>query len=270
MTDDARRLARLAERAAARAGAFLLTATAPEAAQWTAKGHHDFVTEVDRTAERRIAEDLLRAEPGSRILGEELSPAGVDLAGLVWVVDPLDGTANYLHGYPWWSVSIAAAVDGDLVAGTVLNVAAHRHYTAWQGGGAWCGPDRLGVSAVGEASLALLGTGFPFKALEQLPRYLEILRAVIPLTSGVRRTGSAALDLAAVAQGQFDAFWEMQLAPWDIAAGIVLIREAGGIVTDLTGRPAEVCQTGLVAGNPWMHEWMLRQISRERLVNCDG
>ena len=238
MTHDARRLARLAERAAARAGAFLLTATTPEAAQWTAKGHHDFVTEVDRTAERRIADDLLQAEPDSRILGEELSPAGMDLDGLVWVVDPLDGTANYLHGYPWWSVSIAAAVDGDLIAGTVFNVPAHRHYTAWRGGGAWCGADRLRVST----------------------RYLAILQAVIPLTSGVRRAGSAALDLAAVAQGHFDAFWEMQLAPWDIAAGIVLIREAGGIVTDLTGAPAEVRQSGLVAGNPWMHEWMMGRL----------
>jgi len=260
MTHDARRLARLAERAAARAGAFLLTATTPEAAQWTAKGHHDFVTEVDRTAERRIADDLLQAEPDSRILGEELSPAGMDLDGLVWVVDPLDGTANYLHGYPWWSVSIAAAVDGDLIAGTVFNVPAHRHYTAWRGGGAWCGADRLCVSTLREASLALLGTGFPFKALEHLPRYLAILQAVIPLTSGVRRAGSAALDLAAVAQGHFDAFWEMQLAPWDIAAGIVLIREAGGIVTDLAGAPAEVRQTGLVAGNPWMHEWMMGRL----------
>jgi myo-inositol-1(or 4)-monophosphatase len=260
MNHDARRLARLAERAAARAGAFLLTVPAPEPAQWTAKGHHDFVTEVDRTAERRIAEDLLRAEPDSRILGEELSPAGVDLAGLVWVVDPLDGTANYLHGYPWWSVSIAAAIDGELVAGTVLNVPSHSHYSAWKGGGAWCGADRLGVSAVREASLALLGTGFPFKALEQLPRYLEILGQVIPLTSGVRRAGSAALDLAGVAQGHFDAFWEMQLAPWDIAAGIVLIREAGGIVTDLAGAPAKVHQTGLVAGNPWMHEWMMGRL----------
>jgi len=264
MSHDALRLARIAERAAARAGAFLLTARAPEAAQWTTKGHHDFVTEVDRTAERLIADDLVSAEPGSRILGEEFSPVGVDLAGLVWVVDPLDGTANYLHGYPWWSVSIAASIDGNLVAGTVFNVPAHQHHTAWLGGGAWSGGVRLSVSAVRDASRALLGTGFPFKALDHLPRYLEILHAVIPLTSGVRRAGSAALDLAGVAQGHFDAFWEMQLAPWDIAAGIVLIREAGGIVTDLNGAPAEIRQTGLVAGNLWMHEWMMEQLHEKR------
>lgn len=264
MTHDARRLAKLAERAAARAAAFLRTATAPEAAHWTAKGHHDFVTEVDRSAERRITDDLLRAEPDSRILGEEFSPTGVDLAGLVWIVDPLDGTANFLHGYPWWSVSIAASVDGNLIAGTVFNVPTHHHYTAWRGGGAWCGADRLAVSTIRDPSHALLGTGFPFKALEQLPRYLELLQSVIPLTSGIRRAGSAALDLAGVAQGHFDAFWEMQLAPWDIAAGIVLIQEAGGIVTDLHGAPATIRQAGLVAGNPWMHEWMMGQLHEKR------
>ncbi len=264
MSHDARRLARLAERAAARAAAFLRTAAPPEASQWTAKGHHDFVTEVDRTAERGIAEELLRAEPDGRILGEEFSPAGIDLAGLVWIVDPLDGTTNYLHSYPWWSVSIAASLDGDLVAGTVLNVPTHHHYTSWRGGGAWCGAERLAVSTVRDPSQALLGTGFPFKALEHLPRYLELLQAIIPLTSGIRRAGSAALDLADVAQGHFDAFWEMQLAPWDIAAGTILIREAGGIVTDLAGVPAEIRQTGLVAGNPWMHEWMMGQLQETR------
>ncbi len=264
MTHDARRLARLAERAAARAGAFLRTTTAPDADRWTAKGHHDFVTEVDRSAERQITDDLLRAEPDSRILGEEFSPIGVDLAGLVWVVDPLDGTTNFLHGYPWWSVSIAASIDGDLIAGTVFNVPTHRHYTAWRGGGAWCGADRLAVSTIRDPSHALLGTGFPFKALEHLPRYLDTLRKVIPRTSGIRRAGSAALDLAGVAQGHFDAFWEMQLAPWDIAAGIVLIEEAGGIVTDLDGAPATVRQSGLVAGNPWMHKWMMGQLHHDR------
>lgn len=264
MTFDARRLARLAERAAARAGSWLLTATPPEADRWTVKGHHDFVTEVDRTAERRITEELLRAEPDSRILGEEFTPDRTDLRGLVWIVDPLDGTTNYLHGYPWWSVSIAAAVDGELVAGTVFNVPGHRHCTAWQGGGAWSGPQRLAVSPVVEPSHSLIGTGFPFKAMEQLPRYLEIFQAVTPLTSGIRRAGSAALDLAAVAQGHFEGFWELQLAPWDIAAGIVLIREAGGVVTDLTGEPADLRSPGLVAGNPAIHAWLLGQVRSVR------
>ncbi len=261
MTHDAQRLARLAERAAARAGAFLLTAPRPEAATWTSKGHHDYVTEIDRTAERRIIENLLRAEPGSRILGEEFSPEDVDLDGLVWVVDPLDGTANYLHGYPWWSVSIAAAIDGELVAGTVWHVSTHRRYTAWDGGGAWCGPERLRVSTIADPAPSLLGTGFPFKHPELLPRYLDQFSRVTPRSSGVRRAGSAALDLAHVAQGHFDAFWELVLAPWDKAAGIVLVREAGGVVTNLDGTPAGPRHGGIVAGNPRMHAWMLEQIA---------
>src|SRR6185437_14521097 len=152
----ARRLARIADRAASRAAAYLLTVGPPDRSLWTTKGHHDFVTEVDRTAEERITADLLSAEPGSRILGEEFSPRDIDLAGLVWIVDPLDGTTNFLHGYPWWSVSVAAAIDGDVVAGTVFNVPAHRRYTAWQGGGAWCGPERLTVSTVTQPGDALI------------------------------------------------------------------------------------------------------------------
>jgi myo-inositol-1(or 4)-monophosphatase len=264
MTHDAQRLARLAERAAARAGCYLQTAIRPEAAQWTSKGHHDFVTEIDRTAERAITEDLLRAEPDARIMGEEYSPDGVDFRGLVWVVDPLDGTANYLHRYPWWSVSIAAAIDGELVAGTVWHVPAARRYTAWKGGGAWCGAERLRVSSITEAAPSLLGTGFPFKAPELLPRYVEQFARLTPQASGIRRAGSAALDLADVAQGRLDAFWELVLAPWDIAAGIVLVREAGGVVTDLAGNPAGPRHGGIVAGNPRMHEWMMGQLQNDR------
>ena len=134
-------LARLTNRAAARAASYLRSVRRPDATEWDRKGPHDFVTDVDRTAERRIHDDLLSAEPGSRMLGEELSPDGGNLEGLVWIVDPLDGTTNFLHGYPWWAVSIAAAIDGEVVAGTVFNVPGDRRYTAWQGGGAWCGPD---------------------------------------------------------------------------------------------------------------------------------
>lgn len=254
-------LARLAERAAARAAGYLLNVDRPDPSQWSMKGHHDFVSDVDRTAERRIHDDLLSAEPDSRVLGEELSPEGASIDGLVWVVDPLDGTTNFLHGYPWWSVSIAAVIDGEVVAGTVFDVPTHRRYTAWQGGGSWCGPNRIAVSTVTDPGLALLGTGFPFKTPEDLPPYLDQLTRILPATAGVRRAGSAAIDLATVAAGQFDGFWELTLAPWDKAAGIILIREAGGVVTDLKGAPARAEHGGVVAGNPRMHEWLMRQIT---------
>ncbi|MGH7594302.1 MAG: inositol monophosphatase family protein [Gemmatimonadales bacterium] len=254
-------LAHVTDRAAARAAAYLLDAQPPDRAQWSTKGHHDFVTNVDRTAEERIRADLLAAEPGSRILGEELSPDSGTLDGLVWVVDPLDGTTNFLHGYPWWSVSVAAVLDGEIVAGTVFNVPAHRRYTAWLGGGAWCGSRRLGVSSVTAPGQALIGTGFPFKTPEDLPEYLRQCARIFPATSGVRRAGSAALDLAAVAAGQFDGFWELTLAPWDTAAGILLVREAGGVATDLRGQQAGVAHGGIVAGNPAMHAWLMAQVS---------
>jgi len=260
----ARRLARIADRAASRAAAYLLTVGPPDRSLWTTKGHHDFVTEVDRTAEERITADLLSAEPGSRILGEEFSPRDIDLAGLVWIVDPLDGTTNFLHGYPWWSVSVAAAIDGDVVAGTVFNVPAHRRYTAWQGGGAWCGPERLTVSTVTQPGDALIGTGFPFKTPDDLPAYLQQAARIFPATSGVRRAGSAALDLVGVAAGEFDGFWELTLAPWDKAAGMLLIREAGGIVTGLDGKPATVSHGGVVAGNPAMHGWLMGQVTANK------
>jgi myo-inositol-1(or 4)-monophosphatase len=257
---EAAGLARLAERAAARAAGYLLNVDRPEPSQWTVKGHHDFVTDVDHTAERRIRDDLLAAEPESRVLGEELSPDGASVDGLVWVVDPLDGTTNFLHGYPWWSVSIAAVLDGEILAGCVFNVPTHRRYTAWKGGGSWCGPDRLAVSTVTDPGHALLGTGFPFKTPDDIPAYLDQLRRILPATAGVRRAGSAAIDLATVAAGQFDGFWELTLAPWDKAAGIILIREAGGVVTDLEGKPARAEHGGVVAGNPRMHEWLMEQV----------
>jgi myo-inositol-1(or 4)-monophosphatase len=257
-------LARITDRAAARAAAYLLTARPPDRSHWATKGHHDFVTEVDRIAEQRITADLLSAEPGSRILGEELSPGAVDLDGLVWIVDPLDGTTNFLHGYPWWSVSVAAAIDGEIVAGTVFNVPAHRRFSAWQGGGAWSGPEQLSVSTVTQPGDALIGTGFPFKTPDDLPAYLEQAARIFPATSGVRRAGSAALDLVAVAAGQFDGFWELTLAPWDKAAGILLIREAGGVVTNLDGTPATVNRGGIVAGNATMHAWLMGQVRGER------
>jgi myo-inositol-1(or 4)-monophosphatase len=221
------------------------------------KGHHDWVTDVDRTAEQLIAEVLGKGAPGSRMIGEESSPELVQ-SGLVWVVDPLDGTTNFLHGYPQYAVSIAAAIDGVLEAAAVLDVNRELLYGAVRGRGAWLGATRLSVSSIDDPGRALLGTGYPFKQMDRLETYLEQFRRILPATSGVRRAGSAALDLADVAAGRLDGFWELMLAPWDMCAGVLLIREAGGIVTDLRGREIGVEHSGVVAGNAAMHAWLLR------------
>jgi myo-inositol-1(or 4)-monophosphatase len=253
-------LVKLAQRAAQRAGDYVRGAMRPAVSTWTEKSQHDFATEVDRAAEGLIAETLMLEEPDSVIVGEELSPQRALKGQLVWIVDPLDGTTNFLHGYPQYAVSIAALVDGKLVAGVVHDICRKRTYTAARGGGAYEDGTRLGVSAVTEPRLALVGTGFPFKALHLLQQYLSQFAAVLGASSGVRRAGSAALDLADVAAGRLDVFWELHLSPWDIAAGALLIREAGGVITRPDGA-ADVlsgAQNGaVVAGNAALHRWLL-------------
>jgi myo-inositol-1(or 4)-monophosphatase len=172
-------------------------------------------------------------------------------------VDPLDGTTNFLHGVPGYAVSIAAAVDGVLEVGVVLELPSLRTFRASRGGGAWLGEQRLRVSAITSPADALIGTGFPFTDFTTLDQYMAQLRRVMQATSGVRRPGAAALDLASVAAGSFDGFWEQRLSAWDIAAGIVLVREAGGLVTDFAGRDLGVEHSSVVAGNPAIHQWLL-------------
>jgi len=175
-------------------------------------------------------------------------------------VDPLDGTTNFLHGFPEYAVSIGVLINRELVAGVVRHVVTGEVFTARAGAGAWRNDQPIRVSTITEPKRALIGTGFPFSNMDRIDEYLPQFAAVAGQTAGMRRAGSAALDLARLASGQFDAFWELKLAPWDIAAGILLVREAGGIVTDLSGAPAMVSHTGLVAGNPTMHQWLLNQL----------
>ena len=227
---------------------------------WEVKSRADFVTEVDRAAERAIDDIVSSRHPDARLLGEELSPSIGDWSGLTFVVDPLDGTTNFLHGVPWYSVSIAALVDGALTAGVVLDVANGELFTATAGGGARLNGQPVTVSTITDPGRALIGTGFPFKDGTHVDEYLRMLPPIMQETAGIRRPGSAALDLAAVACGRFEAFWELKLAPWDIAAGLLLIREAGGIATDRSGRPCPVDHTGLVAGNPTMHAWLMERV----------
>lgn len=256
-------LVKVAASAARRAADYLRTAARPAWQAWTEKGRHDFVTEVDRACETLIAEALTRAVPGSRVVGEELTPE-VSTGGdsVAWIVDPLDGTTNYLHGYPQYAVSVGCAVRGELCVGVVHDVARDLVYRAAAGQGAWLGDGRLAVSGVAEPKRALVGTGFPFKHQELLEEYVRQFAAVTRVSSGIRRAGSAALDLADVAAGRLDAFWELSLAPWDVAAGVVLVREAGGRVTRLDGSEDVLGHGPIVAGNPGLHRWLVDLLRR--------
>jgi myo-inositol-1(or 4)-monophosphatase len=228
---------------------------------WERKSHSDFVTEVDTAAERAIREVVHALLPDAEVLGEELSPGTVP-RGITFVVDPLDGTTNFLHGFPAYAVSIAVAVDGVVDAGVILDVPRGDRYTAMRGAGAWRNGVPIAVSTIDDESKALIGTGFPFKHLPHLDLYQRQFAAIVRATSGIRRPGAAALDLASVASGAFDGFWELSLAPWDIAAGVLLVREAGGVVTDLDGNAVSGLEHGPVVGaSKAMHEWLLQALT---------
>jgi myo-inositol-1(or 4)-monophosphatase len=257
-------LLHLAEAAASRAAEYLRGVSRPaDPRRWSLKSARDFVTEVDRTAEQIIGDYLLSAEPGGQLVGEELNPTIVT-RGLVWIVDPLDGTTNFLHDFPTFAVSIAAALDGVLQVGVVHHVPRNENYVASLGGGAWLGQRRLEVSSIGDPGFALIGTGFPFKEGADVEAYQRQFARIARAASGIRRPGSAAIDLADVAAGRFDGFWEQHLSAWDIAAGLLLIREAGGVVTDFAGRNIGIEHTGVVAGNPEMHAWLLATLATGR------
>lgn len=225
-------------------------------ADWDEKGFADFVTHVDREAEACILERIRARFPEHGVLAEEASaeaPPPARASEWLWVVDPLDGTTNFLHGYPMYAVSIAALHRGEPVAGVVVNGASGEEWTATRGGGAFRNGEPIGVSAIDDLAHALIGTGFPFKVPEYIPVYLEQLGLMLRASSGVRRAGSAALDLCHVASGWFDGFWELSLAPWDVAAGTLVVREAGGIVTRMSGGSDVVGQGSILAGNPHIH-----------------
>jgi myo-inositol-1(or 4)-monophosphatase len=233
--------------------------------RWEEKSPSDFVSVVDRAAEERIAAAIAARVPDARLLSEESSPhLERPGEGVVFVVDPLDGTTNFLHGFPAYAVSIAAMVDGELRAAAILDVPRRELFTATAGGGAQRDGMRITVSALTDPARALLGTGLPFKDHGQVAPYVARLPAIMKATAGLRRPGAAALDLASVACGRFDAFWEMMLAPWDVAAGILLVREAGGIATDLTGAESRVAHSGLVCGNATMQPWLLDKLTNPK------
>ncbi len=201
-----------------------------EQLQVSVKGIGDFVSNADRKAEETIREVLMDARPNYGWLGEESEEVPGKDPTRRWIVDPLDGTTNFLHGLPHWAISIALEHKGDIVAGVVYDPVKDEMFTAESGQGAWMNDHRLRVSARRELSTMLFATGFPFGARGGIGEMLGEIGRMMPRTAGVRRWGVAALDLAYVAAGRFDGFWERGLAPWDIAAGMVLVREAGGLV----------------------------------------
>jgi len=229
----------------------------PVSVEW--KGLHDFVTAVDHEAEAAVLGYLKERFPEHAVMAEEGSP-DEEAVDYRWIVDPLDGTTNYIHGFPEYAVSIAAVVDKRPRVAVVAHVPRREQFHAIEGGGAWRGSTRLTVSHRDHPGDCLIGTGFPFKHPELLATYLRQFTTVLRATSGVRRAGSAALDLTHVANGHFDGFWELALAPWDLAAGTLLVREAGGLVTNLEGSEDVIAHGPLVAGTPAIHAWLLNSL----------
>jgi myo-inositol-1(or 4)-monophosphatase len=231
---------------------------------WQSKSRSDFVTEVDTSSEAAIREELTKrlrqSFPALSVRGEESWTAEPLPAGLAFIVDPLDGTTNFLHGIPAFSVSIAAVYDGEPIVGLVLDIPHSELFTAVRGSGARVNGLPIRVSGTTDPSRSLIGTGFPFGDDAETDRYARQFIPVASSTAGIRRVGSAAIDLAWLAAGRFEAFWELHLSPWDIAAGILLVREAGGLATGLDGEEADVSTSPLVAGNPSMHAWLLQQL----------
>jgi myo-inositol-1(or 4)-monophosphatase len=218
-----------------------------------AKSRNDFVSEVDHVAEQQIVQVIRRAHPDHAILAEEGGADG--RSDFTWIIDPLDGTTNYLHGLPQFAVSIALQHRGRLEHAVIYNPWSQELYTASRGQGAQLDGRRIRVSKAHALDGSLIGTGFPFRQNQNLDAYLPMLRFVMENTAGVRRAGSAALDLAFVAAGRLDGFWEFGLSPWDMAAGMLLITEAGGRVADMASDDADPLKTGnIIGGNPKIFE----------------
>ncbi|CAN5803146.1 inositol monophosphatase family protein [soil metagenome] len=231
------------------------------------KGRADLVTAVDEAAERAIADLIAEAFPDDAVIAEEFSSAEQIVRGRRWIVDPLDGTVNFVHGHPFACVSIAFADDEGPAVGVIHAPFLDEIYDARRGGGARLNGEPIRVSRVGDPAAALLATGFPFKPGKGDPsEYLRMIGALLGCTHGVRRAGAAALDMAYVAAGRVDGFFEIGLSSWDVAAGIVLVQEAGGNVSGWPGDDAAALETGrIVASNGKIHDWLKGFLGRYHL-----
>ena len=258
---DAAEFERVACEAAALAGAVLRRRFRETHLKVESKGLHDYVTAVDREAEDAAVGFIRARFPGHVIMSEEGSPEA-ERAEHRWVIDPLDGTTNFIHGVTPFSVSVALEDSEGPVAGAILDPVHDETFRASRGNGSFCNDERIRVSEIGSGDGALLATGFPFRELSRLDRYLESLEAFARSTAGIRRAGSAAIDLARTACGRYDGFWEIGLSRWDISAGVLIVREAGGIVTDPLGTQTELESGDIVAAGPEIHRFMLEVTRR--------
>lgn len=230
-----------------------------ETQQISEKHKNDFVTEVDKAAEKEIISTLKKTYPNHKIIAEESGVIeGED--DFTWIIDPLDGTTNFIHNVPHYAVSIAFQYKGKLEHGTIYDPIRNELFVASRGEGARLNDRRIRVSNSTKIEKSLIGTGFPFKDPNRIPIYLRIFEKILPHVGGIRRAGSAALDLAYVAAGRFDGFWELGLKEWDMAAGVLMIREAGGLVSDLLGEENYLEQGNIVTGNPKVFKGLLQII----------
>ncbi len=220
-----------------------------ERLQVSEKGPANFVSIADTRAERVIRDELTRARPGFGLLMEESGETPGSEPGVRWIVDPLDGTTNFLHGIPYFAISIALERDGEIVAGVIHDPIRDETFWADKGQGAFLNDERIRVSGRRRIADAVVTTGIPHRGRGDHAAYIPQLQRVMATVAGVRRMGAAALDLAYVAAGRYDGFWEEELAPWDIAAGLILIKEAGGFVSDMTGGQDMMRSGGIVAAN---------------------
>lgn len=224
------------------------------------KAANDFVSEVDKTCEDAIINELKAAFPQHCILGEENGKILADDEDFVWIIDPLDGTTNYLHGFPQYAVSIALYKKNQATHAVVYDPFKEEMFTASKGQGAYLNDQRIRTTKTLGFDDTLIGTGFPFKAPQHLDVYLAMFKAIHPQVAGIRRAGSAALDLAYLAAGRLDGFWEIGLNKWDIAAGVLLIKEAGGYIGDFSGRDQYLETGNVVAGNEQVFKEILKAI----------
>lgn len=227
------------------------------------KGRHDLVTAADVASEKVIKEIIHNAFPDDHFMAEESHTGGTLTDSRTWIIDPIDGTTNFAHGVPFYAISIALFSNKEPLTAVVLGVVQDELFTAEKGRGAYLNGTRISVSQTTKKSEALIGTGFPYRDLSVLHDYMKVFDVLMHETHGVRRPGSAAYDMAYVACGRYDGFYEYALAPWDVAAGALIIREAGGIVTDWHGSENWLQGKRIIAANPSIHSYLKNVIQTQ-------